>query len=41
MNGMAERFVAVPQGGISPRILIFQADQRRLIPPCGTATFLS
>jgi hypothetical protein len=38
MNGMAERFVAVPQGGISPRILIFQADQRRLT---SAATFLS
>jgi hypothetical protein len=38
MNGMAERFAAVPQGGISPRILIFPADQRRLT---SAATFLS
>jgi hypothetical protein len=38
MNGMVERFVAVPQGGISPRILILQVDQRRLT---SAATFLS
>jgi hypothetical protein len=35
MNGMAERFVAAD---VSPRILIFQADQRRLT---SAATFLS
>jgi hypothetical protein len=34
MNGMVERFVAVD---VSPHILIFQADQRRLT---SVATFL-
>jgi hypothetical protein len=35
MNGMVEHFVATD---VSPRILIFQADQRRLT---SAATFLS